>query len=239
MRAEVDLVMSMVVRGLCGTSLAITLSVASASGQASTARSPLATPNDHHETNLLVRPCTPKESALGSSPEVIRLLSSERPVFQWCEALDVPWLPNANIMRFHTAVDVDYSYTYTIVKAASESRIRLVVFGEGLVAQPSANTSLETMNDLLGSAQPMPNDSKLESACSLYLFLVGRETHHGFFRRPEGRHPLNTADYRESSRRNGVTRVVRLTTPSTGWKFTFTSQEHSLHLDSVVEHPSD
>ncbi|MCU1318864.1 MAG: hypothetical protein JWP98_382 [Edaphobacter sp.] len=221
-------------RGLWVIPLTIALSVASAYGQGSS-KSLLVTPEDRHNAKLLVRPCTPKESAPGSSLEVIRLFSGRRPVFNWCEALDVSWLPNANILRFHTAVDVDYSYTYTIIKAASESPIWLVVFGEGLVAQPSANPSLDAMNDLLRSAQPMPNDSQLESASILYLFLVGRENHHGFFRRPESQHPLSTADYRESYRKNGVIRVVRLTTPSGEWKFTFSLQGQSLHLDSVVD----
>jgi hypothetical protein len=95
------------------------------------------------------------------------------------------------------------------------------------------------MNDLVGSVQPMPNDSQLESASILYLFLVGRENHHGFFRRPEGPHPLFTTDYRGRYRKNGVIRVVRLTTPNAEWKFTFSSQEHSLHLDSAVQNPND
>src|ERR1700733_4199643 len=71
--------------------------------------------------NPLVRPCTPDESAIGASLEVIRLLADEQPTFSWCEAVDVPWLPNAEILRFHTAIQVDYSSVCTIVKATSES----------------------------------------------------------------------------------------------------------------------
>ena len=228
------------VRGLWGIPLSIALAVTHASGQDSP-KSSLATPEDRYKAKWQVRPCNPKETALGSSPELISLLSGERPVFNWCEALDVPWLPNANILRFHTAVDIDYSYTNTIIKATSESPIWSIGSGEGLVLQPSPNlpNSLGAMNDLLKSAQPVLKDSQLKSASILYLFLLGRENRRGFFRRPESQHPLTTADYRESDRKNGVIRVVTLTTRSGEWKLTFSSLGGRLHLDSVVENAGD
>ena len=40
------------------------------------------------------------QALFGSSPEAISSISGERPVFGWCEALDVPWLSRASILRF-------------------------------------------------------------------------------------------------------------------------------------------
>lgn len=77
-------------------------------------------------SSSLVRPCTANENAVGTSSEVIRLFADERPTFSWCEAVDVPWLPNAEILRFHTAIHIDYSSVCTIVKATSESPVRLI-----------------------------------------------------------------------------------------------------------------
>src|ERR1700732_4514100 len=67
-------------------------------------------------SSSLVRPCTANENAVVASSEVIRLFADERPTFSWCEAVDVPWLPSAQILRFHTAIPVDYSWVCTIVK---------------------------------------------------------------------------------------------------------------------------
>jgi len=234
--------MDSAMRNLWIIPLAIVFSAIHASGQDSTKPS-LATPEDHSKTTWLVRPCTANETAIGSSPEVIRLFPDERPVFQWCEALDVPWLPNAKVLRFHAAVNVDYSGTAAIIKATSESPIWSIESGEGLVEQPSPNlpNSLDAMNDLLRSAKPVLKNSQLESASILYLFLLGRENRrsHSFFRQPEKQHPLSTADYRGSYQRRGAISVVTLTTLSGVWKLTYSSQRGRLHLDSVVENAGD
>jgi hypothetical protein len=140
----------------------------------------------------LVRPCTANENAVGASSEVIRLFADERPTFNWCEAVDVPWLPNAEILRFHTAIHVDYSSVCTIVKAASESPVRLIwAAGEGMVTTPSPSlpNNLNVMNSLLKSV-PALKDSQLGSAGVLYLFLIHREIRQSFFSKPGTSYPF-------------------------------------------------
>jgi hypothetical protein len=189
-------------------------------------------------SDVHVRPCTASENAVGSSPEVIRLLADERPAFSWCEALDVPWLPNAEILRFHTAIHVDYSLVCTIVKATSESPTRLIwAAGDGLVATPSPGlpNSLDAMNDLLRSAQPALLDSQLGSASIIYLFLIHREIRRSLFSKPESKYSIGETDYRVRYQKHGKSRIVSLTTRTNDWKLTFSSHKDELHLDSIVQ----
>jgi hypothetical protein len=192
-----------------------------------------------------VRPCTAEESAIGSSQEVLRKLDGERPwsKFNWCEAVDVPWLPDARILRFHTAYHVDYSLTCTFVKATSKSPIRLIAAaGEGFVQLPSPNLpeDLHAINELLRSSQPAFTNSQLGSAGILYLFLIGRENpgrdiRIRRFRKPSGEYPLPEDDYRVRYEEQGKNRIVTLISRSEQWKLTFSSQSDGLHLDSVSE----
>jgi hypothetical protein len=189
-----------------------------------------------------VRPCTAKERAIGSSPEVIRLFSGEAPVFSWCEAVDVSWLPTASILRFHTAIHVDYSETCTIVKARGNSPLRLIrAAGEGMVQYPSPDRpeNLSAMNELLSSAQPAFNDSQLASASILYLFLIGRENRNGIFTRPGSEHPLAEADYRVRYQKQGRSRLLSLSSRTGEWKLAFSLQKNGPHLDSISENGSD
>jgi hypothetical protein len=193
-------------------------------------------------SGLHVRPCNEKESAIESSPEVVRLFAGERPVFSWCEAVDVSWLPNAEILRFHTGIHTDYSLACTIVKATSESPARLIAAaGDGLVAKPSPNLpdSLSAMNDLLRSAHPTLNDSQLGSASIFYLFLTGRENRQSLFRGPESEHTLDETDYQVRFQKRRKRCLVLLSSQSGKWKFTFSSYKYGLNLDSVVENSSD
>lgn len=220
-------------RGFRCIPIAVWISVAAALGQGSTQAH---LQDAQYTAEWLLRPCDSKEATVGSSAEAIGSLSREQPVFSWCEALDVPWLPRASILRFHTAIQVDYTRTVTITRATSKSPIRSIWSGEGLSAQASPNPPniLGAINDLLRSSQIPPRDSRLESVSILYLFLLGRENHNSFFRKPTSEHPLSTADYRASYRKNGAVRVVMLTTRSGEWTLTFSSQRSRLHLNSAI-----
>jgi hypothetical protein len=185
-------------------------------------------------SSSLVRPCTANESAVGAS-EVIRLLADEQPTFSWCEAVDVPWLPTAEILRFHTAIHVDYSSVFTIVKATSESPVRLIrAAGEGMVAMPSPSlpNNLDAMNSLLKSA-PALKDSQLGSASVLYLFLIHREIRRSLFSKPATNYPLAEVDYRIRYQKRGKSRSVSVSTRTGDWKLTFSSSKDGLHLDSI------
>src|SRR2546423_12300928 len=117
----------------CGKTLVSTLVFAASFPSTSFVTAQTAIPS-----SSLVRPCTADESTVGGSSEVIRSFADEQPTFNWCEAVDVPWLPNAQLLRFHTAIHVDYSSVWTIVKATSKSQVHLIrAAGEGMVSTPS------------------------------------------------------------------------------------------------------
>jgi hypothetical protein len=216
----------------CGKTLVLALVFAASFPSASFVTAQTAT-----TSSSLVRPCTANEGAVGGYPEVIRLLADEQPTFSWCEAVDVPWLPNAQILRFHTAVHVDYSSVCTIVKATSESPVRLIrAAGEGMVAMPSPSlrSNLDAMNSLLKSV-PALTDSQLGSASVLYLFLIHREIRRSFFSKPATKYPLAEAGYRIRYQKRGKSRSVSLSARTSDWKLTFSSHKDGLHLDSIEQ----
>lgn len=220
----------------CGKTLVLAVVFAAFFPSTSFVTAQTATPS-----SSLVRPCTDAESAFGASSEVIRLFADERPTFHWCEAVDVPWLPNAEILRFHTGIHVDYSSVYTVVKAASESPVRLIwAAGEGMVTTPSPSlpNNLDAMNSLLKSV-PELKDSQLGSASVLYLFLIHREIRRSLFSKPATSYPLAEDDYRIGYLKRGKSRLVSLSTRTSDWKLTFSSHQDGLHLDSIEQewHP--
>jgi hypothetical protein len=187
---------------------------------------------------LNVRPCNAKESAMESSPEVVRLFAGEPQVFSWCEAVDASWLPDAEILRLHTGVHVDYSLVFTIVKPTRNSPVRLIAAaGDGMVVKPSPNlrSSIDAMNELLRTAHPTLNDSQLGSASIFYLFLTGRENRPSLFRGPSSEHTLDETGYQVRYQKDGKKFLATLSTQSGQWKLTFSSDEYGPHLDSVVE----
>jgi hypothetical protein len=199
-----------------------------------------ANPNSMH-----VRPCTATEFATGSS-EVVAFIKDRgadaKPPFNCCEAVEVDWLPDARLLRLHTAIHVDYAWTYALVQANSQSSESLTGFGEGLVVGTSSNDSntLRAFNDLLETAQAPLSATRLRSACILYLLLIGRENHSGFFRRPEPEHTVIEEEYRTTDRRIGDSRIIRLTTRTGLLRFTFSSSiDGKLRLDAVVENDDD
>jgi hypothetical protein len=213
----------------CGKTLVLALVFAASFPSTRFVTAQTATPS-----SSLVRPCTANESAVGASSEVIRLLADEQPTFSWCEAVDMPWLPNAEILRFHTAIHVDYSSVFTIVKATRESPVRLIrAAGEGMVAMPSPSlpNNLDAMNSLLKSV-PALKDSQLGSASVLYLFLIHREIRRSLFSKPAN-YPLAEVDYRIRYQERGKSRSVSLSTRTGDWKLTFSSSKDGLHLVSI------
>jgi len=214
----------------CGKTLVLALVFAASFPSTSFVTAQTETPS-----SSLVHPCTANEDAVGPSSEAIRLLADEQPTFSWCEAVDVPWLPNAEILRFHTAIHFDYSSVCTIVKATSESPVRLIwAAGEGMVATPSPSlpNNLDAMNNLLKSVTAL-KDSQLGSASVLYLFLIHREIRQSLFSKPATSYPLAEVDYRIRYQKRGKCRLVFLSTRASDWKLTFSSHKDGLHLYSI------
>lgn len=186
---------------------------------------------------LQVHPCTSSENATASSPEIAKVFDEQsadnRPPFQWCEGIDVDWLPNATILRFHTAIHVDYAYTYTLLRTKPGEGLSVTQFGEGLVggnASPNLSDAIKAFNNLINSAQVPLGKAHAESACVLFLFVVGHEDHNGFFRHPERRRLVKISDYQPTFRTEAGKCVVSLRTRTTTWQFVFSSDKGKLSL---------
>lgn len=222
-------------RTLLGLCVALGCLLASASAATFTGR--------ERANTLRVRPCTTEEGELASLPEIAHVFNEQtadnRPPFPWCEALDVEWLPAATILRFHTAIHTDYAYTYTLLRAKPGDTLFVTQFGEGLVG---GNTSrklpgvVKALNELLNYSAPNSvMKSHFETACVLFLFLVGRENRTSLFRRPESKHLVNVSDYKPTLRTIAGQRVVSLRTRTAEWRFTFSLNRAKVNLASVNE----
>ena len=100
------------------------------------------------------------------------------------------------------------------------------------VPSPGLPNNLDVMNGLLRSVTAL-NDSQLESASVLYLYLIHREIRRSLFSKPEAHYTLAETDYRIRYQTHGKSRVVRLSTRPNDWKLTFSSHKDGLHLDSI------
>lgn len=188
-------------------------------------------------TDLRVRPCTAQESLIGSSEEMARLIRDSSPEeklpLSWCEAIDVRWLPDSLVLRFHTSINVDYAWTYTLIRPARDSSMSLVGFGGGLVVGTPLVAAKDVFNGLLDNALPQWDQRQLRSACILYLFLLGRENL-PFIRRPEPAHVLRAEDYSLVDRTRGLFRLATLTSRTGSTKFNFSTGNGKLHLNAVT-----
>jgi len=190
---------------------------------------------------IRVSPCTATENAMASSPEVAQRFeqqsSDNRPAFQWCEAMEVSWLPSAMVLRFHSAIHVDYAYTTTLIRAAPGTRLYVTGFREGLVRRhpPNLTNTISAFNELLDSATGNLDQARIEDACLLYLFIVGREDHSGMFRRPQEKHNFGRNNYKPSCRIEAGRRVITLHARTSVWRFAFSSHGGKLGLDSISE----
>jgi len=129
-------------------------------------------------SKLTIRSCNKAEFETSRSDDAKVLFGKdEDPTFRWCEALDLPWLTGAQILRFHTPIDVDYSMTNTFVRANATAKLWLIHSAEGFVAWPNPNLTenLAAFNDLLYAAKPQTGDSQLSEVSNLYLFLLDQK----------------------------------------------------------------
>lgn len=208
--------------------LLLVLFCANAAGQAT---SPSPRPGD-----LRVRPCTPNEVAFGSSQvdRFLRWHSREALLrrFSRCEAVEVAWFPAATILRLHAAVDPESSLIYTVVRAGENAPVHVMAAGEGLTRASFAGSpaDVRTFNQLLRRAPQPFSSSRLESACVLYLFLVGQEDSFRTF--PEWEHGIATADYDPQQRQKDDS--VQLTTRRSQWRFVFSRHGGRAQVKAVL-----
>jgi hypothetical protein len=185
-----------------------------------------------------VRPCSAAEDAIGSSRDVAQLLakgeSDITASFAWCEAVDASSFQKASILRFHTAVDVDYEGIYTVLKATDVSRAWLIRSGEGLsvTASPDDPKNVAAINDLLGTASPALTDDQVGAFSNLYFFIIGHGIRNVPFSEPVPEHPLQC--YPIVFSKKGTRRIVLLSERGEHWRLIYSVRAGVLHLDSVV-----
>lgn len=188
------------------------------------------------ESTLKIRSCNKAEFATSRSDEAKSLFNKdEDPVFRWCEALDIPWLGSAQILRFHTPVDVDYSMTYTFIRANATARLWLIHSAEGLVVGPDPNLAenLAAFNDLLHAANPRPSDTQLSEVSNIYLFLLEHEMGSAVFIHPQHEKEHLLKLYKSSLKKRGNQRILSLLEPGGPTRYTYSRTSTGLQLESV------
>lgn len=199
-----------------------------------------------HNLDPRIRTCTEAENQSGYSVDVRFLIAKTvpnqvTPIFARCEAVDLPWLPEASILRFHTPFQVDYSETFTFVRTTEGSKLCLIRSGEGMYVEPNPNdpNSLGVLNDLLMGAKPTPDDSALASISNLYLFLLDREGDRLWALLPPVREYSLLKDYEATIRNDGSVHRVWLRIGGATRLFSYSRERAELHLDSVLRVESE
>jgi hypothetical protein len=133
----------------------------------------------------VVRPCSKDEWRIALSPEAKEL--TKKPTegiggFLSCEAAVIPFLPDARILRLHTKVDVDWSYTATLLQASTGGSLKLVSSGRGMVAHPKPDSaeSISALNFLLRGVKSEPDVETIRELTSLYFFILDNEDERQF-----------------------------------------------------------
>lgn len=127
------------------------------------------------------RDCGKADWALLDTSEAKNLLSGyefDGFIPRQCKAVDVKWLPTAQIVRLNAGVADDDYREITLLRASTGSRLWLIPIEKGMVGfpgTPSDPHNLAAFNDLLRVAQFRVTDDNLPEVSDLYQFLVRME----------------------------------------------------------------
>ncbi len=155
--------------------------------------------------------------------------------FSWCESAKVPFLPHSHILRLHSPVDVDYSYTATLLQTRDSGPLRLVSSGRGMVGLPplDAANSIAGLNFLLsGTALKFDKDT-VKAVSDLYLFILDSRGSFGFMG-PNLSQPHSVEDEAFKTVVAITPRSANVTYPGNPWQLTFVSSGSILQLQSVA-----
>lgn len=188
-------------------------------------------------SQVVVRPCNNSEWQLAFSDEVKQLTRKQLEYtggFSSCEAAVIPFLEHARILRLHTPVWVDYSYTAAVMQSSREGPWRLVSSGRGMVAkpQPASTDSTAALNFILAEANLKPDKATIKTISDLYFFILDSEG--GVFGIPiaKRQHQLNKYAYKTNVRIDRDSAVASY--PGNPWQLTFKFRQGSILLASVV-----
>jgi len=128
----------------------------------------------------IVRPCSNREWTIAFSEEARELTREDLKNFggfSSCEAVALPFLPGATILRLHTPVDVDYSVTASLFRPDEQSPLRHLSRGIGMAAIPNPDepAAVSAINYLMSKAAVRPDEETLSSVVALELFLIDEE----------------------------------------------------------------
>lgn len=132
--------------------------------------------------SLVTRDCKDSDWGLLGTAEAKNLLSDydfDPFVPGRCTALDVRWLPSAQIVQLDalTASGDDFR-EITLLRASPDSRLWLIPIEKGMVGNPETPSSshhLAAFNDLLRVAQLKITDTNLFEVSDVYQFMVGMQ----------------------------------------------------------------
>jgi hypothetical protein len=186
----------------------------------------------------IVSPCTDPEWRIVFSDEAKQLTQKQLEYtggFSSCEAVFIPSLEPARILRLHTPTWVDYSYTATILQPKREGHLRLVSSGRGMVTrpQPDAADSIAALNFVLDGANLKADKATIKSISDLYFFILDSER--GVFGVPIAKRQRRLDKYAFKTHvRIGQGSAVT-TYDGNPWQLTFEIRQENIRLATVAD----
>jgi hypothetical protein len=185
------------------------------------------------------RPCNVEEWHIAQSDYAKELTRSSLEGlggFSSCEVASSSLLPNSRILRLHTPVHVDWSYTATLLQANHNTKLKLVSSGRGMVARPRPDDpqAIAALNLLLAESSLSTNEQTIRVLADLYFFILDDEKRDTFFGPTYTmEQPLSVHAHDAMVRLgSGMATVTFLDLP---WEFTFLRQDSRIHLASVKD----
>jgi hypothetical protein len=132
----------------------------------------------YNRPHIPTHECRSQDWVLLNKPQAQALLADygyEQNLLWTCEAIDVPWLPSAKIIRLHAAVELDDYRAVTLVQANPNSRVWLIPTYFGMVSFPHTEQdphNLAAFNDLLRVAALNAKDNQLIDLSNLYQSIL-------------------------------------------------------------------
>ena len=162
-----------------------------------------------------------------------------------CEAIAVPWLPSAKIIRLRATIQLDDYRAATLLQASPNSRLWLIPTYFGMIAFPRTEEephNLAAFNDLLRVAALKAKDDQLVDLCNLYQSILYMDEWLDPEYAPKTVHDaLQVSDIPFAVEHNahGITLTHRersgdsMEHNSMVWEFYFTNTPTNTHLTSV------
>jgi hypothetical protein len=193
--------------------------------------------------NAVVKPCSKNDWQFASSPEAKALTKSALENFgsgfSSCETAMITFLPNSRIVRLHTPIHVDWSYTAILLQSEDGGPVKLIASGRGLVARPrlDAPDSITALNFLLAAAKVKPDSTTIKIAGDLYFFILDSEPGLIFGAPPVTRDRL--LDAHEPALIEMSNQSATVTYSDSPWKLVFNIEGEKVRLTTAIDRSSN